>query len=107
MMAETDLVGHPAHDERVRQLQEAMLVELGELNDAPLPPGMVLRHDERELIVTKPLVTQVRRVPGQEPEPDIHPPFLQRGFNFGGGNLLDRQADSGMFGREQTEQVGH
>ena len=82
-MIQTNLVRHPAHDEGVEQLEQALLMQFGKLNHPPFPPRMRFGNNERKFIRAEAFVAQVRRVPGQKSETDVHPAFFQRGLDFG------------------------
>jgi hypothetical protein len=104
-MLATDIIDHSAHDERIRQLKQTLLVELGKWNDAAFRPGMVLSNNEREFVRAKAFIAKVRRMTRDKSETGVHSPFLKSGLDFGRGNFLYDQADGGMRGREHSEQV--
>ena len=84
LVVQANLVRHPAHDEGVGQLQQPVLMQLGKLNDAPLPPGMRFGNDQGKFIRAEAFVAQVRRMPGEESEANVHAAFLQRRLDLGG-----------------------
>ena len=55
-MIATDFIRHSAHDKRIRQLQQAFLMQLREVNDPACCPLMFLGNDESELICAETLV---------------------------------------------------
>ena len=46
--------------------------------------GMRLGNNQGKFIRAKAFVAQVRRVPRQEAEANVHPAFFQRGLDLGG-----------------------
>jgi len=55
-MITANFVAHAPHHERVGQLQYALLMQLGKMNDPPLRPRMALGHDKGKFVVAEALV---------------------------------------------------
>ena len=106
-MLAANRVCHPAHNEGVWQLEETLLMQLGETDDAPLSPWVAFVNDEGELIGAKPLVAQIGRVSCYEAEANVHSAFFQGCLNVCGGDFLNGKADPGMAGGKQAQQMWH
>src|ERR1700730_16697738 len=68
---------------------------------------MLFGNDEGEFIRAETFVAEVGRMPGEEPEADIHAAFFDGGLDLRRRDFLHCQADPGMTRREETEQRRH
>ena len=68
-------------------------------------PRVVLRHDQRELIGAKTLITKIWRVAGQKTQANIHAAFFKCRLDLSGRDFFDRDADCRMIGDKCAEKL--
>jgi hypothetical protein len=83
-MVSANFIGHSAHDEPAGQLEQPLLVQFGEMNYAPVPPWTRLGNNQGKFVAAEAFVAQIRRVPREEAEANVHSSLFQRRFNLGG-----------------------
>src|SRR6266545_6931077 len=84
LVVSANFIGHSAHDEAVRQLQQPLLVQFGKMNYASVPPRVRLGNNQGKFVGAEAFVAQIRRVPREEAEANIHSSLFQRRLNLSG-----------------------
>src|SRR5262249_13675980 len=102
-MVPANVVRHPSHDETVWQLEQPLLVQLGEMDQPPVPPRVARGNNQSKFIVAEELIMQVRRVMREKSQTDVQSTLFQGRLNVIGRKFRDDEIDSGMPGSEKPQ----